>query len=84
MRGLRWDFTDISFHSGDPVYFRFTVRHLEFRMLLMSDNVGSTHQALNINYVLTLHHAANLQLTVYTICCVNREQYEQLKSVVPG
>ena len=36
MRGLRWDFADISFHSRDPVYFRFTVR-----MFLASDNVGN-------------------------------------------
>ncbi len=37
----RWDFANISFHSRDPVYFRFTVRHLEFRMIQASDNVGN-------------------------------------------
>ena len=38
----RWDFADISFHSRDPVYFLFTVRHLEFRKFLESDNVGNS------------------------------------------
>ncbi len=37
----RWDFADISFHSRDPVYFRFTVRDLEFRMIQASDNVDN-------------------------------------------
>ena len=32
----RWDFANISFHSRDPVYFQFTVRHLEFRMIQAS------------------------------------------------
>ena len=37
----RWDFAKISFDSRDPVYFRFTVRHLELRMIQASDNVGN-------------------------------------------
>ncbi len=37
----RWDFAKISFNSRDPVYFGFTVRHLEFRMIQASDNVGN-------------------------------------------
>jgi len=28
--GSRWKFGDISLHSGDTMYFRFEVRHLEF------------------------------------------------------
>ncbi len=37
----RWDFANISFHSRDPVFFRFTVHHLEFRMIQTSDNIGN-------------------------------------------
>ncbi len=37
----RLDFANISFHSRDPVFFRFTVCHLEFRMIRASDNVGN-------------------------------------------
>ncbi len=37
----RLEFANISFHSRDPVFFRFTVRHLEFRMIQVSDNVGN-------------------------------------------
>ena len=37
----RWDFAKISFHSRDPVFFRFTVRHPEFRIIQASDNVGN-------------------------------------------
>ena len=30
--GSRWNFADISFNSRDTEYFRFTVRHFEFRL----------------------------------------------------
>ena len=50
MRGLPLEFREylIQFHSRDHVFFRFTVRHLEFRMIQASDNVGNGTDELGV------------------------------------